>query len=165
MARVEISLLIAAPAEICFDAARDLDLHQESLAWTGERIVGGRASGLIELGETVTWQARHLGVTQRMTVAITAFDRPRHFRDEMLKGAFRLFEHDHFFEDASAGGNVATLMRDVLEFESPFGPVGRWFNRVYLTGYMERLLRARNEVVKRAAEERFRRQESLNLDH
>ena len=37
--------------------------------------------------------ARHFGITQELTSRITAFDRPRHFRDEMEKGAFPAVLH------------------------------------------------------------------------
>lgn len=62
MPRFEVIPQIAAPVIRCFDAVRDIDLHLSSLKHTGERTVGGRTSGLIGLGETVTWRARHLGV-------------------------------------------------------------------------------------------------------
>ncbi|HEX8410907.1 MAG TPA: cell division protein, partial [Thermoanaerobaculia bacterium] len=61
MQTVIVHTLIAAPIGVCFDAARDLDLHLESMAHTGERAVGGRISGLIELNEEVTWRGRHFG--------------------------------------------------------------------------------------------------------
>ena len=53
---------------------------------TGERAVAGRTTGLIGLGESVTWEARHLGIRQRFTAEVTAFDRPRYFRDVMTPG-------------------------------------------------------------------------------
>src|SRR5205085_2742312 len=81
-----------------FDLARDIDFHTRSLAGTGERAVAGRTAGLIELGESVTWEARHLGVRQRFTARVTALARPVYFRDEMTAGAFRTFAHDHRFE-------------------------------------------------------------------
>src|SRR5713226_3605401 len=108
MAGFRIVTTIAAPIECCFDLARDIDFHVRSLAHTGELAVGGRTSGLIELGESVTWEARHLGVRQRFTSKITALERPSYFRDEMTAGAFRSFTHDHRFEQR---GSV-TLMTD-----------------------------------------------------
>jgi hypothetical protein len=39
----------AAPAK-CFDLARSVDAHLQSAAGTGERVVAGRAGGLLELG-------------------------------------------------------------------------------------------------------------------
>src|SRR5712675_3797813 len=111
---------VRASAERCFDASRDLDLHLESMVHTGERAVAGKTSGLIELGEQVTWEARHFGVRQRFTSHITAFDRPRYFQDSMLRGAFRSFVHDHYFEAGADG----TIMKDVLTFRSPLAVIG-----------------------------------------
>ena len=52
---------VKASAGRCFDMARDLDLHLESMAETGERAIGGKTSGLIGLDEEVTWEASTLG--------------------------------------------------------------------------------------------------------
>lgn len=147
MARIRIVTSIAAPIERCFDLARDIDFHVRSLAGTGERAVAGRTSGLIELGESVTWEARHFGIRQRLTSKITALDRPRYFRDEMVAGAFRNFAHDHLFEQT---GDV-TVMIDAVEFQSPLGPIGWLVDRLVLAGYLSRLLTGRAEAIKQAA--------------
>jgi len=161
--KIRVELWIAAPIERCFDAARDLDLHTKSMAHTNERAVAGRTSGLIELGEEVTWRARHLGVTQHFTSKITAFDRPRHFRDEMQRGAFRSFVHDHWFEvedrqsclSGQAGVPVlhhGTKMIDALEFSAPLGLLGRIAEKLFLRRYMTRLLTDRARVIREFAE-------------
>jgi len=147
-ATITIETWIAAPPERCFDAARDLDLHVKSLRHTNERAVGGRTSGLIELGEEVTWRARHFGVTQHFTSRVTAFDRPRSFQDAMQRGVFRSFVHDHYFEPDGAG----TKMTDVLVFAAPLGILGRMAEALVLRGYLERLLRTRAAVIKNACE-------------
>src|SRR5690348_12451254 len=103
MATFTLETFIAAPPEVCFDLSLDLDLHQGSMDHTGERIVGGRPGGRIGLYEFVTWEATHFGIRQRMTVGITALERPYRFHDEMLKGAFRRFEHEHTFEPVPGG--------------------------------------------------------------
>lgn len=146
---VRVETFIGAPAACCFDAARDLDLHMHSVAHTGEKAVAGRTSGLIELGEEVTWRARHFGIVQRFTSKITAFDRPRHFQDAMQRGAFKTFVHDHYFEEE--GGR--TRMLDVLEFSAPLGPLGRLAERLVLGRYLRRLLEIRAATIKQAAEE------------
>jgi ligand-binding SRPBCC domain-containing protein len=147
---IRIETWIAAPAERCFDAARDLDLHLRSMSHTNERAVAGRTSGLIELGEEVTWRARHFGVVQHFTSRITAFDRPRHFRDEMQRGAFRSFVHDHFFEAAGE----RTKMIDALAFSAPLGILGRIAETLVLRRYLTRLLAARADVIRRETEGR-----------
>ena len=140
---------IQAPIQTCFDLARDIGFHVRSLEHTNERAIAGRTDGLIELGETVTWQAKHLGMTRRMTVKITAMDRPTHFRDEQTDGPFKHFIHDHFFEDL---GNGMTRMRDVIDFASPYGALGRIVDRVYLASYLEKLITQRGLAIKAKAE-------------
>ena len=129
MFTLRIVTTIASPAQKCFDLARSVDAHIQSAAGTGEKAVAGRTSGLLELGEEVTWEARHLGVTQRLTSRITAFQPPRHFQDRMIRGAFKSLVHDHYFEPAEDG---ATLMVDVLRFQAPFGPLGWLAERLVL---------------------------------
>lgn len=129
MVRIELAIRIAAPPERCFDLARSVDLHVRSTAATGERAVAGKTSGLLELGDEVTWRARHFGVRQSLSGRISAYDRPRHFQDTMLRGAFRHLRHDHYFEPVDRG----TLMRDVFEYAAPFGLLGRLAERLFLT--------------------------------
>ena len=100
------------------------------------------------LGDQVTWRARHLGVWQELTSRITAFDRPHHFRDTMVRGAFARFDHDHFFTPADNG----TLLRDVFEYRAPLGPLGWVAERLFLTAYMRRFLLARMRELKTLAE-------------
>ena len=141
---ITIETLLPAPPERCFDASRDLDLHVTSMKETAEKAVAGRTSGLIELGEQVTWEGRHFGVRQRFTSKITAFDRPAYFQDSMVKGAFHSFIHDHLFEPVHGG----TKMTDVLTFASPLGFIGAIVDRLVLAGYLRRMLIARNEVIR-----------------
>ncbi|HEX7828957.1 MAG TPA: SRPBCC family protein [Thermoanaerobaculia bacterium] len=148
MQRIIIDTWIAARADRCFDAARDLDLHMRSAAHTNERAVAGRTSGLIELNEEVTWRARHLGVTQHFTARITGFDRPRWFQDTMQRGAFRSFVHDHFFVEERGG----TTMKDVLVFAAPLGILGRIAETLVLHAYMTRFLTRRAQILKEIVE-------------
>jgi ligand-binding SRPBCC domain-containing protein len=151
---IKVTTEIRAPLERVFDLARSVELHMASTAHTGERAVAGVTSGLMELGQEVTWRARHFGTWQHLTSRITAFVRPLHFRDSMVRGAFQRFDHDHFF---SQQGEL-TVMRDVFDFESPFGILGRIADRLFLIDYMRRFLRARNALIKTVAEtEQWRR--------
>jgi ligand-binding SRPBCC domain-containing protein len=121
---------------------------------TRERAVAGVTSGLMSLGQEVTWRARHFGVWQHLTSRITAFQRPVHFRDSMVRGTFRRFDHDHFF---AVRGEI-TVMRDVFDFEAPLGILGRVAERLFLIDYMRRFLLKRHEFIKKVAEtEEWRR--------
>ena len=111
-------------------------------------MVGGVSAGLLELGDEVEWSARHFGVRQRLRVRITQLDRPRHFRDTMIRGAFARFDHDHYFDEVEEGCEV----RDRFDFDSPLGFLGLIANRLVLTRYMRAFLRERNEVIRSVAE-------------
>jgi ligand-binding SRPBCC domain-containing protein len=149
MITIRLSTHIAAPRERVFDLARSIDLHTRSLDWTGEEPVAGRMSGLIGLGETVTWRARHLGVRQRLTSRISAYDRPAYFQDVMVRGAFAWMEHDHWLDATPDGG---TVLRDEFRFAAPLGILGRIAETLVLRRYMTRFLERRNAVIKRVAE-------------
>src|SRR5688572_21901947 len=86
MPLIELNTFIAAPAERVFDLSRSIELHTDSTSRTGERAIGGVTAGLIGAGQEVTWRARHFGVWQSLTVRITAFHRPTHFADAMVRG-------------------------------------------------------------------------------
>ena len=150
MPSLKIKTEIAAGPEACFDAARNIDLHVESMAASGERAVAGVISGLIANGEEVTFEGRHFGIRQQLTSRITAYDRPRFFQDTMVKGAFAFFQHNHRFERA----NGHTLMVDEVSFKSPLGPIGALVDLLVLRGYLRRLVTARARSIKNAAERR-----------
>jgi ligand-binding SRPBCC domain-containing protein len=145
---IHLETLIKAPIEACFDATRNIDLHQLSTTQTQEKAVAGKMNGLIEEGESVTWEAVHFGIRQRLTVKITAMQRPTYFSDEMLKGAFKKMKHQHFFEQK--GKN--TLMIDHFRYETPFGIFGYIFDQLILKKYMTRFLIKRNNTLKQILE-------------
>ena len=144
MSRIEITTLIAAPRERCFDLSLSVDVHLESTVHTGERVVAGPTSGVLALGGEITWEARHLGRRRRLSMTVSAYDRPRMFRDELVRGPLRKLVHDHFFE--SVGQD--TEMRDVFEFESAL----RIVDSLVLVPHFRRLLLRRNETIKQLAE-------------
>ena len=70
------------------------------------------------------------------------------FTDEMVKGDFKMMKHDHYFKEENGG----TLMTDHMHFESPYGLLGKVFNALYLTNYLQQLLITRNNTLKHYAE-------------
>lgn len=148
MAVIELSTVIRAPRERVFDLTRSIEAHQDSTGGTEERAVAGVTKGLIGMDGEVTWEARHFGVKQRLRVRVTVFDRPRHFQDVMISGAFKTMAHDHRFAEHPEG----TLMSDRFEFRSPLGILGKVADWLFLTSYMRRFIVRRNEVLKHLAE-------------
>ncbi len=148
MPLIHLTTFIDAPADRVFDLSRSITLHKKSMEKTGEEAVGGITSGLIRLNETVTWRARHLGKTRQIRIRITAMETPLAFTDEMEEGDFRSIRHEHHFKQVDNG----TIMIDLFHFETPYGWAGKVFNRLYLTGYLRRLLELRNRTIKEYAE-------------
>jgi ligand-binding SRPBCC domain-containing protein len=126
----------------------EVEVHTASMAGSGERVIGGVTSGRMKLGDTVTWEARHFGLRWRMTSRISACEPPSYFVDEQVAGPFQHWHHAHHFEPDGHGG---TVMRDVIDFAAPLGPLGRIAERTVLDRYMPRLIRLRNEHLRRAA--------------
>lgn len=84
---------IQAPVNICFDLARNVDIHTKTTAKTKEKAVGGVTQGLLEKGDTVTWEATHFGIKQRLTAKVTHMEKPKVFVDTMVKGAFNSYTY------------------------------------------------------------------------
>lgn len=135
MPTIRVETLIRAPAERCFDLARDPELQTRSLAGTGERVVARTGSGLLGLGDVVTFEAVHFGVRQRLTAQISRCEPPLLFEDRQVQGTFRSFTHVHEFRATDEG----TLMIDVFEFRSPLGVIGVLTDRLFPAHHMPML--------------------------
>ena len=146
---IKTDMFIYAPRDICFDVARDIDIHAQSTSHTNERAIAGVTSGLIGLNEKVTWEAIHFGIKQKLTARITEYDFPNRFVDEMEKGAFKRFYHVHEFVEKANG----TLMIDTFDYTSPFGVIGKMVDQMFLEQYMKEFLITRNRYIKKIAEE------------
>lgn len=140
---------VGAPPRRVFDVSLEIETHLASMAGSGERVIGSVTSGRMKLGDTVTWQARHFGLSWRMTSLISVCDPPGHFVDEQVTGPFKRWHHAHHFEP---DGNGGTVMRDVVDFAAPLGPLGAVAEFIVLNRYMPRLIRIRNDHIKNAAE-------------
>jgi len=143
--RIRLETVIAAPATDCFDLSLSVQAHTDSMAGSGELAIAGVTSGAMKLGDTVTWRARHFGITFRMTSAITEYQRPIRFIDEQQHGPFRRWWHEHTFGPVPDG---KTLMVDVVEFRSPLRWLAALVDRVVLARYLTHLLRQRNAWLK-----------------
>jgi ligand-binding SRPBCC domain-containing protein len=137
---------VNAPIERCFDLSRNISLHTTLKPW--HEAVSGITSGLIGKGETVTWRARILGVPITHTSLIDEYDRPIYFRDVMVKGAFKSYQHQHYLEQQGD----TTILRDVVTVFAPLGFLGRIAEGVYIRGFLEQILASRNKELKRVAE-------------
>ena len=152
MTRIVIDTVIRAPVELCFELARDVAVHAKSAAFSGERLVEpGRMSGLLELGDLVTFEGRHSGARQRFTTKIIQVEPPHIFVDEMVHGAFYSLTHVHEFHPHQTG----TFMRDTLEWQAPLG----WLaDALFLKRHMDWFVRTKQQHLKAIIESSYARQ-------
>jgi len=148
MPTIHLTTFIAAPVQVVFDLSRHIGLHKESMSSYREEAVAGTRFGMVEQNDTVTWKAKHLFKNRLLRVRITEMKKHDLFIDEQAEGDFKMMKHEHYFKPCENG----TLLIDLFYFESPYGIIGRWFNSLYLTKYMKRLLEQRNKAIKDVAE-------------
>lgn len=147
--RLVVETFIEASREKVFDLARDVDAHLRTSQATGERAVApGKTTGLLDLGDLVTFEGVHLGVRQRLTARVVSMERPVRFADEQVRGVFRRLRHVHEFEDRAG----ATLMRDTLEWTSPLGFLGVLADLLFVERHLRSFIFAKQQALKRLAE-------------
>lgn len=149
MPRIKLKTIINSNnIQMVFDLHRSIDLHELSASKTQEKAIAGKTSGLISLDETVTWKAKHFGIMQELTTKITGFNAPDFFVDEMIKGAFKSFRHEHHFKI----NDNKVIVTDIFDYNSPFGLLGKIADVLFLRKYMTNFLKERNKIVKEFAE-------------
>ena len=148
MTTITLTTKIKAPKQTVFDASRNIDIHQQSASKSNEKAIAGTTSGLINLNETVTWRGKHFGFYLTHKSRITTMDLHDYFVDEMERGKFKTFKHEHFFEEE----NGITIMKDKLQYETPFGMFGELFDILLLEKHLTQFLIERNKILKEVSE-------------
>ena len=154
METIRLATWIDAPVKRCFLLSLSIDLHVASSGKTKERAIDGVTAGLISEGETVTFQGRHFGVRLRHTSRLETLRPYSYFRDVMVAGVFRHFEHDHHFAPLDDG----TRVRDEVRFSVRGGPLGRLVTKMFVRRYLTAFLNERNAAIKQVAESEAWRQ-------
>jgi hypothetical protein len=151
MIRLEETTVIDAPIRRCFDLSRSVEVHLIANVHSGEQAlaIGGITSGLVGLGQQVTWRAKHFGVWHSLTSKTTALEPPSYFQVTMIQGIFHSMQADHLFRALPSG---ATEMKDIFAITAPFPLLAPLAEVLFLRRYMLALLRERNAVIKQIAE-------------
>jgi hypothetical protein len=71
-------------------------------------------------GQHIEYRIAFGGLPMRWLAEITCWEPNERFVDEQLRGPYRCWHHLHEFRAVAQG----TLMRDVVDYELPFGPLG-----------------------------------------
>ncbi|MEM0575378.1 SRPBCC family protein [Flavobacterium polysaccharolyticum] len=148
MTTIKITTNYFAPIEKVFDINRDIDIHQQSASKTKEVAIAGITSGLINKNETVTWRGKHFGFYFTHQSIISEMNFPTYFVDEQLKGNFKSFKHQHFFEQKEN----YVVVTDIVTYETPFEIFGKLFDRFLLKNHLTNFILHRNRVLKYISE-------------
>jgi ligand-binding SRPBCC domain-containing protein len=145
MVTIRSMMLVQAPIERCFKLAISIDLMMEA---TGQKAIAGVTSGLIGPGDTVTWQGGSFGKKSSYRSLVEVWRPYSYFRDIMVTGPFRSYEHEHHF----APMNDGTRIRDEIRFTASTGVLGRLSEKFILRKKMAKMLKQRNALIKKVAE-------------
>ena len=148
MTIIKLTTEINAPIQLVFDLNRNIDIHTKSTAKSNETAIAGTTSGLINKGETVTWRGKHFGVYLKHKSNIPEMEIPHYFIDEMVEGKFKKFKHTHTFTEK----NGKTIMVDKIEYETPFGIFGKFFDLLLSKNHLTKFILERNSFIKETAE-------------
>jgi len=88
-----------------------------------------------------------LPLRARWIARITEFEWNHHFADIQEKGPFKRWHHRHEFQAEMRGGVHGTLVRDVIEYEVGFGPLGVIADSLFIAAQTRRVFAYRQTVL------------------
>src|SRR3954471_2523713 len=97
-------------------------------------------------GATIHYQLSLFGLTFGWCTLIESFEPESRFVDVQTKGPYRSWRHTHTFSDVPGG----TLVRDRVEYEIPWGPLGELANRLFVARQLRRIFDFRRAAIETA---------------
>ncbi|HEY8834439.1 MAG TPA: SRPBCC family protein [Chthoniobacterales bacterium] len=97
---------------------------------------------VLQAGTLLEHKLRVRGFPIRWRTRITAWEPPARFVDEQLRGPYRLWVHDHLFEERDGG----TLMRDHVRYSVPFDFL---VHKILVAPEVERIFAYRTDWLRR----------------
>jgi ligand-binding SRPBCC domain-containing protein len=123
------------PAQVFAFFADAFNLEAITPPWLSFRVI---TPGPIEMraGALIEYRLRLHGVPVRWLTRIEAWEPGGRFVDVQVRGPYRLWHHTHTFEADGKGG---TLVRDVVRYALPLGPVGDLAHRLFVARDLRRI--------------------------
>ncbi len=94
-------------------------------------------------GTLIEYELTLHGVRMRWKTLIEEFVEGEYFVDLQLKGPYKVWRHRHTFEEVEGG----TRMTDRVDYELPFGVLGRMVHWLFVRRQVEGIFEYRNEVI------------------
>jgi ligand-binding SRPBCC domain-containing protein len=111
--------------------------------WENAKVVE-QTGGIEQIGSRVKIQLRIGPLTQTWTAEHAACEPGRMFRDVMIAGPFRKWEHTHLF---IPDGENGSWLEDRVEYEFPLGWLGKLFGGAYTKRRLKRMFEWRHKVT------------------
>ncbi|RFM30265.1 SRPBCC family protein [Deminuibacter soli] len=144
---IHLTTIVHAPVDRVFDLSRNIALQRKSLQGQRETIINGKTSGLLQMGEEITWQTKRLGKAWTLRLQTARLEMHSFFEEIMLNGDFSKLSHQRHFKSMANG----TVMIDLFQFEQT-GSWGKSLKQLFYIKYWRQLLEKRNELIKSVAE-------------
>lgn len=133
MAQFETRVAIACPPEKAWDfLVRPANLKLITPPDVGLHLV--EAPEVLELGSKLLFKVQGWGQVQQFLHEITAFEANKQLSEEMVKGLFGRWVHDHVL---TTDANGETVITDRIEFEPPSGLLGFLVNKKKILEYLD----------------------------
>lgn len=101
-------------------------------------------------GARIDYALSLFGVPLRWRTRISVWEPGARFVDEQEAGPYALWRHTHTFEP----DGEATLVRDVVEYAVPLGPLGRIADALFVERALRRIFDFRRDAIARLLAER-----------
>lgn len=139
---------LAAPPEVVFRFHESPEALRRLIPpW--ERMEVVESSGSLAPGSRVVLAGRIGPVPVRWVAVHTEYDPPHGFADRQESGPFARWHHRHRFLDDGRGG---TVLRDEIDYEPPFGALGRWAGGWFIRRQLEKMFTYRHDVTRQIVE-------------
>jgi ligand-binding SRPBCC domain-containing protein len=126
--------------------ARPDALQRLTPPWENAKVVE-QTGGIDDIGSRVKIQLRVGPIQQTWTAEHAACEPGRMFRDVMVSGPFRRWEHTHLF---IPDGENSSFLEDRVEYEFPLGRLGKLFGGTYTRRRLTRMFEYRHKVTAEA---------------
>lgn len=105
------------------------------------------APEVLSEGAKLIFKVRAFGVAQQLEHEIVEFDRPKSFREKMLKGPLPAWMHDYIVEPH---GDGLAALTNRIEFEPPGGMLGMLLTADRILSHLEESYAERSAALKKA---------------
>jgi ligand-binding SRPBCC domain-containing protein len=94
-------------------------------------------------GVEIDYLFRWLGLPMKWRTEITEYEPPAMFVDEARRSPYSFWRHRHTFHETAEG----TLVADRVEYDLPFGPLGRLAHPITVAPQLRRIFAHRQRAI------------------